>query len=140
MILQFNYEELIALKSGATGLLSESQPAGSAVLAPPEGRARVEALVGRLDGDLSLESLEQVQEVQVAVESIVDWLRHEMESAILTTHAADESAVVAYFEFAHAFTVSHRVTEMATEMAALIELMTGEPPTTESARQIHFPD
>jgi hypothetical protein len=140
MILQFNYEELIALKSGATGLLNESEPGGSPVLAPPEGRARVEALVGRLDGDLSLESLEAVQDVQVAVESIVVWLRHEMESAVLTTHAADESAVVAYFEFAHAFTVSHRVTEMATEMAALIELMTGEPPTPQSARDIHFPD
>lgn len=140
MILQFNYEELIALKSGATGLLSESEPGGSAVLAPPEGRARVEALVPRLDGDLSLESLAQVQEVQVAIESIVGWLRYEMESAVVTTHAADESAVVAYFEFAHAFTVSHRLTEMATEMAALIELMTGEPPTFDSARDIHFPD
>ena len=140
MILQFNYEELIALKSGATGLLSESQPGGAAVLAPPEGRARVESLVSRLDGDLALESLAEVRDVQIAVESIVGWLRHEMESAVLTTHAADESAVVAYFEFAHAFTVSHRVTEMATEMAALIELMTGEPPTAESARDIHFPD
>ncbi|MEX2465467.1 MAG: hypothetical protein WD995_01070 [Gemmatimonadota bacterium] len=140
MILQFNYEELIALRSGATGLLSESELGGAPVLAPPEGRARVEALVDHLDGDMSLESLHAVREVQVAVESIVSWLRHEMESAIITTHAGDESSVVAYFEFAHAFTVSHRITEMATEMAALIELMTGEPPTADSSRNIRFPD
>ncbi len=140
MILQFNYEEMVALKSGATGLLSESEPEGSPVLAPPEWRARVEALVGRLDGDLSLESLQAVRDVQGAVESIVGWLRVEMESMVVTTHAADESAVVAYFEFAHAFTVSHRISEMATEMAALIELMTGAPPTAESSRDIHFPD
>jgi len=140
VILQFNYEELTALKAGASGLLQEGEPVGAVVLAPPERRARVEALVAMLDGSLSLESLAEVHEVQVAVESIVGWLRHEMESAILTTHAADESAVAAYFDFAHAFTVSHRVTEMASEMTALIELMTGAPPTVDSSRNIHFPD
>lgn len=140
MILQFNYEELTALKAGANGLLREGEPLGAIVLAPPEDRARVEALVAMLDGDLALDSLAEVHEVQGAIESIVGWLRHEMESAILTTHAADESAVSAYFDFAHAYTVSHRVTEMASEMTAMIELMTGGPPTAESARDIHFPD
>ncbi|MDZ7781034.1 MAG: hypothetical protein U5R14_14025 [Gemmatimonadota bacterium] len=140
MILQFNYEELTALKSGATGLLREDVPADGSVLAPPEKRARVEALVGMLDGDLSLDSLAEVHEVQEAVDSIVAWLRQEMESAVVATHAADESAVAAYFDFAHAFTVSHRISEMASEMTALIELMTGASPTAESARDIHFPD
>lgn len=140
MILQFNYEELTALKSGATGLLREDEPAGGAVVAPPEKRARVEALVGMLDGDLALESLAEVRDVQVAVDSIVSWLRQEMESAVVATHAADESAVAAYFDFAHAFTVSHRISEMAKEMTALIELMTGAPPTPQSAREIHFPN
>jgi len=140
MILQFNYEELTALKAGASGLLHGGEPEGAVVLAPPERRARVEALVAMLDGSLSLESLAEVHEVQVAIDSIVGWLRLEMESAILTTHAADESAVAAYFDFAHAFTVSHRVNEMASEMTALIELMTGSPPNIESARTLHFPD
>ena len=140
MILQFNYEELTALKAGANGLLREGEPTGISVLAPPEERARVESLASRLDGDVSLESLSEVQEVQGAIDSIVAWLRQEMESNVLATHAADESAVAAYFDFAHAFTVQHRVSEMATEMSALIELITGAPPTTESARDIHFPD
>lgn len=140
MILQFNYEELTALKAGASGLLREGDPGGGVVLAPPERRARVEALVPMLDGDVSLESLAEVHDVQVAIETIVGWLRKEMESAVLATHAAEESAVAAYFDFAHAFTVSHRVSEMATEMSALIELMTGAPPTPDTARDIHFPD
>lgn len=140
MILQFNYEELTALKAGASGLLHEGESEGIPVLAPPEERARVELLVSRLDGDVSLESLAEVRDVQGAIDSIVAWLRQEMESNILATHAADESAVAAYFDFAHAFTVQHRVTEMATEMSALIELMTGAPPTAETAREIHFPD
>ena len=140
MILQFNYEELTALKAGANGLLREGEPPGGVVLAPPERRARVEALVPMLDGDVSLESLAEVHDVQVAIETIVGWLRSEMESAVLATHPAEESAVAAYFDFAHAFTVSHRVSEMATEMSALIELMTGAPPTDETARAVHFPD
>lgn len=140
MILQFNYEELTALKAGATGLLREGGTAGGGVLAPPEHRARVEALVGRLDGDVSLDSLAEVIEVRDAIQSIVAWLRQEMESSVLATHPADESAVAAYFDFAHAFTVSHRVTEMAHEMSAMIELITGAPPNTETSRDIHFPD
>ena len=140
MILQFNYEELTALKAGANGLLREGEPEGISVLAPPEERARVEALVTRLDGDVSLESLSEVKEVQGAIDSIVTWLRQEMESNVLATHAADESAVAAYFDFAHAFTVQHRVSEMAAEMTALIELITGAPPTDRTARDIQFPD
>lgn len=140
MILQFNYEELTALKAGASGLLREGEPSGGGVLAPPEHRARVEALVSRLDGDLSLDSLAEVVEVKGAIDSIVAWLRHEMESAVLATHAADESAVTAYFDFAHAFTVAHRVGEIENEMTALIELMTGAPPTSDTSRGIHFPD
>lgn len=140
MILQFNYEELTALKAGANGLLREGEPGGAAVLAPPEDRVRVEAFVTRLDGDVSLESLAEVREVRAAIDSIVAWLRLEMETSVLATHAAAEGAVAAYFDFAHVFTVAHRVGEMAAEMEALIELMTGAPPTTETARLVHFPD
>ena len=140
MILQFNYEELTALKAGARALLEGGEPEGSSVLAPPERRAQVEAFASMLDGDVSLASLEEVRRVEVALEAVVAWLRAEMESAVVTTHAADEIAVASYFDFAHAFTVHHRVREMAAEMTALIELMTGEPPTPETARGIHFPD
>jgi hypothetical protein len=48
--------------------------------------------------------------------------------------------VAAYFDFAHALTVSNRVQEMAGEMEALIELVTGEPPDPRAARSFRFPD
>ena len=55
MILHFNYEEIQALTAGARAYLGEAgAPEPSAVLAPSEGRARVEALLPRLVGDVSV--------------------------------------------------------------------------------------
>lgn len=140
MILHFNYEELTALKAGAQVFLDGDTPDRGCVLAPPESRARVEALLPRLEGDLSLSTLEELRVVQAAVEAIVECLRVEMESLVVTTHAADEEAVSAYFDFAHGFTVAHRIREMASEMEALIELMTGSAPTDGAAGSFQFPD
>ncbi len=140
MILYFNYEELRALKAGAQTLLEgESGHCGS-VLAPPRSRAQVEALVPRLEGDISLPTLSELRAVSAAVEVLVTCLRVEMEATVLATHAADESAVAAYFDYAHALTVSRRLAEMATEMEALIELVTGEPVTAAAAADFRFPD
>lgn len=114
--------------------------AGATVLAPSETLARVEALVSRLEGDLSLDTLEELHEVQTGVAAIVEFLRVEMETAVLATHPADESAVAAYFDFAHALAVSARLQEMAEEMEALIELVTGESPSPQTAQTFRFPD
>lgn len=141
MILHFNYEELTALRAGAQAFLDrEEEPGGGCVLAPPEERARVEALLPRLDGDISLSTLEELRQVESAVTAIVDCLRVEMETMVVTTHAADEGAVAAYFDFAHGFTVAHRMREIAAEMEAMIELVTGASPSPHSARSFHFPD
>ena len=140
MIVQFNYEELRALKAGASAFLGEIGQEASPVLAPPEQRAHVEALLPLLHGDLSLSTLAEVRTVQVGVEAIVACLRAEMESAVLAAYPADEIAVAAYFDFAHALTVSYRLEMTAAEMTALIELMTGAAPTAETARDLHFPD
>jgi hypothetical protein len=140
VILYFNYEELAALRSGARVLLGQEHAGEGSVLAPTEERAQVEDFLARLDGDLSLSTLHELQVVQAAVRAIVDGLRVEMESAVLATHAADEGAVAAYFDFAHGLTVSHRLGVMAAEMEALIELVTGAPPTYETARSFQFPD
>jgi hypothetical protein len=140
VILYFNYEELTALRAGAQVLLDRDEPSYGSVLAPPESRARVEALLPRLEGDISLSTLEEVRGVLTAIEAIVECLRVEMESTVVATHAADEGAVAAYFDFAHGFTVQHRVGEMATEMEALIELVTGGRPTDGTARTFQFPD
>jgi hypothetical protein len=141
VILHFNYEEIQALTAGARAYLGEvGAPESSVVLAPSESRARVEALLPRLVGDLSLYTLEELRAVHGAVATVVELLRVQMESAVLETHAADEDAVSAYFDFAHALTVLHRIEEMAEEMEAMIELVTGESPSAEAARAFQFPD
>ncbi len=140
MILHFNYEELTALRAGAETLLDREGESGGGVLAPPEERAHVQALLPRLHGDIALETLDELRAVKLAVDAIVVSLRVEMESLVVTMHAADEGAVAAYFDFAHALTVAHRLGEMASEMEALIELVTGSPVTHESARTFQFPD
>lgn len=140
MILHFNYEELTALRAGAEVFLEGGETAGGGVLAPAEERGHVEALLPLLEGDVSLSTLEEVRSVQAAVGAITAMLQAEMEALVLITHPAGERAVSAYFDFAHVFTVSHRLTEMAAEMEALIELVTGEPPTPETARTFLFPD
>jgi hypothetical protein len=63
-----------------------------------------------------------------------------MEATVVATHAAGEEAVAAYFDFAHALTVAHRIEELSDEMSALIELVTGHPPDDETARSFRFPD
>lgn len=141
MILRVNYEEIQALRAGARMFLAQAGSVGrGAVLAPTESRARVEALVARLEGDLSLGTLEELRKVQTGVAAIVESLRVEMESAVLAAHPADEAAVAAYFDFAHGLAVASRLREMAEEMEALIELVTGEAPSLESARSFRFPD
>jgi hypothetical protein len=141
VILHFNYEEIQALTAGARAYLGEAgAPEPSAVLAPSEGRARVEALLPRLVGDVSVYTLEELRAVHGAVATVVELLRVQMESAVLATHAADEDAVSAYFDFAHGLTVLHRIEEMAEEMEAMLELVTGGSPSAEAARTFQFPD
>jgi len=140
VILHFNYEELTALRAGAEAFLDREGDVGGGVLAPPEERARVQALLPMLQGDLSLSTLEELRAVKTAVDAVVAALRAEMESLVVTMHAADEGAVAAYFDFAHGFAVAHRLRGMASEMEALIEVVTGSPVTGESARTFQFPD
>jgi hypothetical protein len=140
VILYFSFEELRALKAGADVFLIEDGPSSAAVLAPSEKKERVEALLQMLVGDLSVSTLQELRGVQMAIHAIVECLRVEMEAVVVATHAADEGAVGAYFDFAHALIVSHRIDEMASEMSAMIELVTGELPTHGSARDFRFPD
>ena len=59
MILHCNFEELGALKQGGHAFLGEGSGEGSSVAAPPEGRAEVEALLPRLSGDLTIQTLSE---------------------------------------------------------------------------------
>jgi hypothetical protein len=139
MILHCNYEELGALRQGADVLLGHGRGEGSPVAAPPEGRAEVEALLPRLTGDLTIQTLAEQRRVAWAVATIVERLKEEMDLFIILAHPADESAVTSYFLYGHALAVLARVTEMGQEMEALIEVVTGSPPTREAAETFLFP-
>jgi len=140
MILRCNFEELGALRKGAAGLLREGAGSRFAVVAPPEGLEEAEALIPRLVGDLSVETLADQRRILKGVVAIVSRLREEMDTSVLATHPADESAVSSYFLYAHALSVLKRLSELGQEMEALIEILTGGPATPEVAATFRFPD
>jgi hypothetical protein len=140
MILHCNFEELGALRKGAHGLLAHGSGVASPVAAPPEGWEEVQALLPRLSGDLTLETLADQRRIMKAVAAIVDALRNEMDASVISAHPADETAVSAYFLYAHALSVLHRVVDLGQEMEALIEVITGGPVTDEIAATFRFPD
>lgn len=140
MILYCNYEELTALKAGTRVLLDRAEADSERARLSPRLRADVENLLPLLDGDISLSTLGEVLSVERAVIAIVRHMRVDMETKVVVTHPAEEGAVAAYFDFAHGFVVEHRVREMAAEMEALIELVTGEEPTREAVGSFDFYD
>ena len=140
MILRCDFEELRALKEGGRLVLDGSAVDEGPVVAPPEGLSQVQRLLPRLEGDLTIETLADQRSVALALETIVEALRSEMESAVVARHPAEETAVRAYFAFSHALTVRHRIEEMGREMEDVIELVTGRKATEEMARTFVFPD
>jgi hypothetical protein len=140
VILHCNYEELQALKAGGDAFHEEEGVGSSYASAMPESRARVETLLPRLVGDLAVPSLAEARDLQDALDTIVEHLLITLETAVVATHAADEGAVAAYFDYAHALSVSHRLRRLAAEMEALVELLTGEPADEEAALTFRFPD
>jgi hypothetical protein len=140
VILHCNYEELRALRHGARVVLGDVVAGVGGVAAPPDTRARVEAMVPRLDGVVRLTNLQEQRDLRGAVSTIVERLRADMEAMVLTAHPADESAVSAYFDFAHTLSVLRRLEALGEEMEALIEVVTGRPVDQRSVTTFRFPD
>jgi hypothetical protein len=140
VILHCTFEELSAVSAGAERVLAEAGSGTTVVIAPPEVIADVEALLPRLNGDLSLTTLAEQQSIARAVTYIVAELKQRMDATILEEHAAAEYAVGAYFDYAHALTVQDRAVRLGAEMSAIIEVMTGRAPTAESTKTFEFPD
>lgn len=140
MILHCTFEELSALSAGGERVLAEAGSGVSVVTAPPEVVADVEALLPRLAGDMSVTTLAEQHSIARAVTFIVAELKQKLDSQILDTHPADEYAVGAYFDYAHALSVQDRVSRVGKEIAALIELLTGAPPTADMIRNFTVPD
>ena len=139
MILHCTYEELTALGATAGRVVSAADD-GSRVAAPPQALADVASLQPRLHGDLLIATLEEQRSVERAVDYLLDELRERMNNFILSQHVGSEDSVNAYFDYAHVYGLRDRVRSLGREMAVMIELMTGEAPTAESARSVTFPD
>lgn len=139
MILRCSFEELSALRGGAQSALRASS-GGAGVAAPPEALVHVEALLPRLDGDLSLGTLADQRRVESAVLLVLTHLHERMDRLILEQYVGAEDAVNAYFDYANVLTFHERVRDIGHEMTAIVELVTGESPTEQTAREISFPD
>jgi hypothetical protein len=68
----------------------------------------VQALLPRLSGDLTMETLADQRRILKAVATIVASLKDEMDASVISAHPADEQAVSSYFLYAHALSVFNR--------------------------------
>src|SRR5690606_39515656 len=108
------------------------------VAAPAEAIERVAELQARLVGSIEIETLAEQRATRQAVEAICTELHERMDESIREFHPAHEQSVALYFEYAHTLVVLARLQAMGMEMAAMIELITGEAPTPRSAREVSF--
>lgn len=111
---------------------------GSAVAAPPEGVARVEQLLPRLGGDLSIETLDEQRRVRAAVGYLAGDLHRRLDDKVIEFYPAHEEAVALYFDYAHTRAVLHRLDQMGSEMEAIIDLIASGDPS--AAASVAFPD
>lgn len=139
MILYLSYEELAALESSAEQVLV-ADATGGGIAAPPQLVTEVEQFSQRLTGDITVASLSDQRTMQSVVEHLLAGSQARMDEAVLLEHAAAESAVAAYFEYAHILGVQHRLSAIGSEMAAIVQLMTGNDPDSESGRRFEFPE
>jgi hypothetical protein len=140
VILHFNYEELRAVSGAGEALVHDGGWQGGAVAAPPEGLDKVERLLPRLTGDISIETLDDQRRVRDAVGLIVGDLHERMDTRIIEYTPGHEEAVILYFDYGHARTVLDRLDRMGAEMAAILELIGGTRGVDDLASTVTFPD
>lgn len=137
MILRINFEEVTAVNSAAARLLGPDT--GGGVAAPPEALVALEGLVP-LDGDLSVETLAEQAGLLHAMDYVLDHLKRRMDAFVIEQYVGSDDAVNAYFDYANVLAVRSRLNGLGREMSDLIELITGDPATDETAEGIGFPD
>ena len=140
MILHCDFEELAALAAVARHGLAVAAGGASSFAHDHRAADDVEALLPRLTGDISIQSLEEQASVERALDFLLASARERSDQIILEQYVGAEDSVAAYFDFAYVLTVYERVRLMGIEMAALAELLTGHPVTAEAARHMQFPD
>lgn len=137
MILKMSFEELAALNSATERLLSSLD--GGGVAAPPEVLAELEAHIP-LQGDISVMTLAQQQRLARALDHVLDYLKRRMDALIVELYVGADDMVNAYFDYANVLSLRARLDPMGEEMVALIELMTGAPPSPKTTAQVTFLD
>jgi hypothetical protein len=140
VILYLSFEELTALRSGIEHVLEADALAGHGIAAPPQIVADLEQLAPQLNGDITIETLDQQRRTRASVAYLLHEARVAMDQYILEQHAAAETAVAAYFDYAHVLNVLHKLDRMYEEMAALVQIVTGNDPDSDAARRFSFPD
>jgi hypothetical protein len=96
------------------------------LLRHPQFLAEVEQFAQLLVGDVAVESLEQQRSMRRVVDDLLGRCHRRMDALVTEQHAAAESAVAAYFDYAHVLTARSRLDVIGEEMAALVHVMTGE--------------
>ncbi|HWK89398.1 MAG TPA: hypothetical protein VNP72_05360 [Longimicrobium sp.] len=139
MILHCNYEELQALASSGAAIVAAAEAAShGSVSAPAERVARVETLLPRLTGDLTIETLPDQRRVRDAVALICEDVHGRLDETIIAYGPAHEDAVTMYFDYGHSRSVLARLDRMGAEMEAIIDLISGG--SAGAAAGISFPD
>lgn len=139
MILYLSFEELAALSAEAERTL-DAIGAGRGIAAPPQFHAEVEQFAQSLTGDVSVTSLQHHDSMRRVLDVLLQRARARMDTAVIEYHPAAEHAVAAYFDYAHMLAASSRLDVIRGEMEALVDLMTGETPDSDSSRRFSFPD
>jgi len=139
VILYLNFEELSALGECADNVLAAGGT-GHGIAAPPHFIAEVENFSQLLSGDINLASIGEQKRIQSVVTNLLAGSRSRLDRTIIEQHAAAEDAIAAYFSYAHVLTVSKRLEAVGQEMAAIVEVMTGEKADSEAAKKFEFED
>jgi hypothetical protein len=140
VILYLSFEELAALSASAESVVTAGFATAHGVVAPPQIIGHIETFAQQLNGDLDLSSLEEHDRMLHVVRHLLHDALQRMDEAVLLQHAAAESAVAAYFTYAHILTVERRLVLLGAEMAAIVNLMTGDDPDSDAARRFSFPE
>ena len=121
MILHLSFEELRAIASAGELIVAGKSRDGIAV--PSDWADRVNALLPRLTGDLSIETLEDQRRVRDAVAGLVAEVHRRLDHQVIESHPGHEEAVALYFDYAHARGVLARLDRMGAEMEAIASLI-----------------
>ncbi len=124
MILELTYEEVTALNSAAERMLDAG---GGGVAAPPESLAALDERLP-LQGDVAIDTVQDQTRLLVALDAVLDHLRHRMDALVLEQYVGADDAVNAYFDYANVLTARHRLLRIGHELRAVADVISETEP------------